>query len=77
MPTGFSFIFLIIFGAIALLGILGTIFWIWMLIDCILKESSSGNDKIVWLLVIIFLPVIGSCIYFALRRPQRIRELGQ
>ena len=28
-------------------------FWIWMLVDCATKESDQGNDKIIWILVII------------------------
>jgi hypothetical protein len=45
-------------------------FPIWMVVDCVTKESSQGNDKIVWLLVIILLP-LGSLIYFFLRKLRR------
>ena len=60
-----------------IIGIGGTILWVWMLIDCITKESSRGNEKIVWLLVIFFLNSIGALLYFFIRRPQRIAELGR
>jgi len=59
-----------------LIGILGTVFWIWMLIDCATKESSQGNDKIVWIIVIALTHFIGALIYFLVRRPTRMRELG-
>ena len=59
-----------------LIGILGTVFWIWMLIDCATKESSQGNDKIVWVIVIALTHFIGAAIYFLVRRPTRLRELG-
>ncbi len=59
-----------------LIGVLGTIFWIWMLIDCATKESSQGNDKVVWILVIALTHVLGAAIYFFVRRPTRIRETG-
>lgn len=59
-----------------LIGILGTVFWIWMLIDCATKESSQGNDKVVWILVIALTHVLGAAIYFFVRRPARIRETG-
>jgi len=52
-------------------------FCIWMLVDCIQNESSEGNDKIVWLLVILLLQGLGALIYFFVRRPARIRELGR
>lgn len=51
-------------------------FWIWMLVDCATKESNQGNDKIVWIIVIALTNWIGALIYFFVRRPQRIRELG-
>jgi hypothetical protein len=58
-------------------GILSTIFWIWMLIDCITKEPSEGNDKIIWVLVIVFTNSLGALLYFFIRRPDRIRKFGQ
>ena len=50
--------------------------WIWALVDCVTREPSTGNDKIVWLLLILFLQFIGAIIYLLVRRPQRIRLLG-
>jgi len=58
-------------------AILAMIFWIWMLVDCATKEPSGNNDKIVWILVIVFTHCIGALIYFLIRRPERIREHGQ
>lgn len=46
-------------------------FWIWMVIDCATNEPSQGNDKIVWMLVLIFTGWIGALIYFFARRPLR------
>ena len=52
------------------------VFWLWMLIDCLTKESSDGNDKLIWGIVIFFGSLIGAAIYFFVRRPERIRTLG-
>ncbi len=60
-----------------LLGVLGTVFWIWMLVECLTKESSEGNDKIIWALVILLTHFLGALIYYIARRPTRIRELGR
>jgi hypothetical protein len=57
-------------------GVLGTIFWIWMLVDCATKEPSTGNDKIVWVVIIALTHLLGAAIYFFVRRPQRIAETG-
>ena len=68
----------LLFAALAvLLGIGGTILWIWMLIDCAMNEPSEGNDKIIWILVIVFTHAIGALIYLLVRRPQRIRLHGR
>ena len=50
-------------------------FWIWMLVECVTKESNQGNDRIVWLLIILFTNWIGALIYYFVRRPQRIKEM--
>lgn len=58
-------------------GIGGTVFWVWMLIECATKESDTGNDKLVWILIIIFTHWIGALIYLLVRRPKRIEELSK
>jgi prolipoprotein diacylglyceryltransferase len=66
------------FGFIVLcLILLGCAFWIWMIIDCATKEPSEGNDKLVWIVIIVFTQIIGALIYYFVRRPQRIAQLGQ
>ena len=47
-----------------LLSALAFVFWLWMLIDAIKNSSLTGNARIVWVLVIIFVPCLGSLIYF-------------
>jgi hypothetical protein len=69
------------FGALfALMGVVigigGTVLWVWMLIDCATKEPDTGNDKIIWILIIIFTHWLGALIYFLVRRPKRIQEFG-
>jgi hypothetical protein len=51
-------------------------FWVWMLVDCATKEPSAGNDKVIWILVIIFTHWIGALIYYFVRRPERKRLFG-
>jgi hypothetical protein len=65
-----------IFGLFFLVfGVAGTIFWIVMIIECATRESNP-NNKLVWILIIIFTHWIGALIYYFVRRPQRIAELG-
>jgi hypothetical protein len=44
--------------------ILAIIFWIRMLINAIKRKYKDKIDKIVWVLVIIFLGLIGALIYY-------------
>ena len=60
-----------------LIGLAGFLFWIWMIIEAATQEPSEGSDKIVWVLLVVLLPVIGSLMYFFIRRPQRIARYGR
>ena len=73
----FVFIPFIMFFLFFGIGILGTLFWLWMLIDCATKEPSDGNDKLIWIIVIIFTHLLGALVYFFIRRPKRIEEYGR
>ena len=55
-------IFLILLAAA--LCVLVFAFWIWMLIDCLKRNFKKDNDKIAWVLVIVFLSVLGASIYY-------------
>lgn len=55
---------------------LAAIFWLWVLIDCVTKEPSEGNDKVVWTILILFAPWIGAILYYFVRRPERIKAAG-
>ena len=64
-------------GIISLLALLGIAFWVWVLFDCIGHEPSEGNDKIIWILIIILLGLLGALMYYFSRRPKRIAALGE
>lgn len=42
----------------------------------ILKSDFSGNNKIVWLLAVIFVPFIGAIAYLIIGRKQKINTSG-
>lgn len=52
----------------ALVGLITLVFWIWMLIDAIQNPRLVGSQRVVWVLVIIFLPCLGALIYFFVGR---------
>jgi CDP-diglyceride synthetase len=51
--------------------------WIWALLEAVTKESSEGNDKVVWVLVVLLTGIVGAAIYLLVRRPERKRTLGR
>lgn len=54
---------------ILVFGVLGSIFWLWMLVDCV--QHEQGNDRLVWVLIIVLLHWLGATLYFFIRRPSR------
>jgi hypothetical protein len=42
----------------------------------ILRSDFSGNNKIVWLLAVIFVPFIGAVAYLIIGRKQKINTSG-
>jgi len=73
MDLAVALVFMTAMGGI---GILGTIFWIWMLIDCAKNEPREGNDRVMWVLIIALTHFVGALIYYFARRSERIREHG-
>jgi len=47
------------------LSILWLVLWIVAIVDCV---KSSNPNKVVWIIVIILLPFLGSILYFLLGR---------
>jgi hypothetical protein len=47
--------------------------WLIALVD-ILKSDFKGNDKLVWLVVVIFLPFVGALCYLFIGPKQKIKE---
>ncbi|MCP4227119.1 MAG: hypothetical protein GY773_27560 [Actinomycetia bacterium] len=49
------------------------IFWIWSLLDALRRPDAdweqAGQNKLVWVLVLIFIGFIGSIIYLLVARP--------
>jgi hypothetical protein len=53
---------------VVFLGIVGTIFWIKMIIDCATREKDP--ERLIWIIVIVFTHFIGALIYYFVQRPK-------
>lgn len=62
------------FTSVFMVFLLAAIFWLWMLID--LMERKNFEDKVAWVLVMMFLCIIGSLMYYFLvyAKPKAIRK---
>ena len=47
--------------------IIGILFWGWMIVECLRREPPRTIQKVLWLLLVILVPDIGSLIYFLCR----------
>jgi len=58
---------LLLFAVIfALLG-----FWIWMIVDVADNKQLNGNDKLIWVLIVVLCNWIGALIYYLVQRPKQ------
>ena len=70
---GVSYIFLVS----GFIFVLSFIFWVWILADCLRKETDEGNTRLIWVIVIVFTFIVGALLYYLIRRPKRVKELGR
>jgi len=61
-----------IFEVIILAFLIGFIPFIFAFID-ILKNEFTGGNKLIWVLVVLLAPVIGSIMYFFIGRKQKLK----
>jgi hypothetical protein len=60
-------LFLLVLAAI---GIGFFAFWLWMLIHSITNKGLSDTEKLLWVLLVLFLPFLGPILYFFIGRPK-------
>ena len=69
--------FLFLFGGgliVTLLVILFIFLFPLLALISVLMNDFQGNEKIVWVLIVIFLPFLGSLLYFLIGRDKRINR---
>lgn len=60
------------FGFFGLFGLLCLILWVWAIIDIINSRFREDSTKIIWILLVIFLPFLGTLLYYVVGRQQRL-----
>lgn len=59
-----AFLSLLVMLAGGLVSLLAFVFWLWMLVECVRRKDMTDNQKLVWVLVLVFVSCIGSIVYF-------------
>ncbi|MFD0999706.1 PLD nuclease N-terminal domain-containing protein [Ohtaekwangia kribbensis] len=52
--------------------VLPGILWLWAIIDLVKRDFSDSATKIIWALVIIFIPFVGSILYLVVGRSKAV-----
>lgn len=60
-----------------LISIVTLAFTCWMLVECVTREPSLGTERLIWVLIILFVPFVGPLLYYVVRRTERIRTYGR
>jgi hypothetical protein len=50
------------------------ILWLWAIIDLVRRNFSDSATKIIWALVIIFIPFVGSILYLVVGRSKTVES---
>ncbi|MBO9565619.1 MAG: PLDc_N domain-containing protein [Niastella sp.] len=59
-------------GFFGLFGLLCLVLWIWAIVDIINSRFREDSTKIIWILLVIFLPFLGTLLHFVVGREQRL-----
>jgi len=74
MLSGLIALFVLLVKGI--IGLIVLIFWLWMLVHAITNKGLSDGERIVWVIVIIFLPFLGALLYFFIGKPKGRAAVG-
>ena len=53
------------------------LFWMWMLLESLIVELLTRKEKFGWVVLITTTYLVGALMYFFIRRPRRIAEIGE
>jgi hypothetical protein len=57
-----------------LMWVIVAVLWLVALVDILKSEFKDGLTKVIWLILVIFLPFLGSILYFFIGRDQKIKN---
>ncbi len=64
--------FFLLFFALIGTGLALFAFWVWMLIDCAQAPEEPANNRVAWILILVFTSWFGALLYFFIVRQPRL-----
>ncbi|MBS3148934.1 PLDc N-terminal domain-containing protein [Candidatus Woesearchaeota archaeon] len=62
--AGFAVFMILLMLLLFAVGIALLVFWVMMIVDCAKRKNLSDNERVVWILVLVFLQALGALIYY-------------
>ena len=74
--AGMTILGLLAFVFIGAIVLAAFIFWIWMLVHAITNPGLRDVEKLLWVVVILFVHALGALLYFFIGRPKKFAAAG-
>ncbi|MDX5340545.1 MAG: PLDc N-terminal domain-containing protein [Cyclobacteriaceae bacterium] len=55
-----------------MLKVLGILIYAYTIYDVVTSRFANSNDKLIWILIVLLLPILGTILWFAMGRNKRI-----
>jgi len=62
--VGFAVFMILLMLLLFAVSIALLVFWVMMIVDCAKRKNLSDNERVVWILVLVFLQALGALIYY-------------
>lgn len=70
-----AFLYLNLGGFELILFFIPALLWLWAIVNLLKSDFSSSAVKIIWALLIIFIPPVGVLLYLIIGRGQKVKSL--
>ncbi|MDN3203931.1 PLDc N-terminal domain-containing protein [Algoriphagus sediminis] len=54
------------------LGIIGFLIYAYTIYDVVISSFHNSNDRLIWLLIVVLLPLLGTILWFLVGRSKRV-----
>jgi hypothetical protein len=69
--VGGIIVLLMVLCVVIPIAVASFVFWIWMLISAVQNKGLTDGEKVAWVLVLVFIHLLGAILYFFIGHPKR------